>query len=314
MRARRGFTIVELLVVIVVIAILVSAVLVASSTVVNKARTTSTQGELVVVQNAVDEFKREQTANPTLTRNQAYVKRYGQYPPDELEVFAATGFPTGPKQSLAVGGAAICPLPDNGFGPMRFYTRGLTSEEEVAAEHRDLAAMILAIELFGDTSSAMLDSIQNRYWSPGPVDQKGVPLLFLDRPDATGKLDKKWDQSDLPIRYLVDDWGVPLGYMMQRDWVLTAPEPTASTNYGSWNEAATKLTRLNSGRPLIFSYGPNGPEQLTKGQMELTQEKTAAATLIVDILDDGKINNPLNLDNVYPDDALKDKLAGGGTP
>jgi len=309
-RPARGFTIIELLVVMVIIAILMSAVLVVSGTVLNKARSTSTQAVLVVVQNAVDEFKREQTANPSLTRNQAYVKRYGQFPPDELEVFTAKGFPTGPKHSLAVGGATLCPVPEAGFGPMKFYTRGLTPVEAGAQEHRDLAAMVLAIELFGDNSSAMLNGIQSRYWSPGPVDEKGTPLLFLDRPDAEGKLNKQWDQGDLQIRYIVDEWGMPITYMTQRDWdPLGKPDETISTNHAAWNEAATKLTRINDGRPIIMSYGPNGPEQLTKAQMEPSPEKLAAATLIADILDDGKINNRLNEDNVYPDDAVKEKLA-----
>jgi prepilin-type N-terminal cleavage/methylation domain-containing protein len=316
-RPARGLTIVELLVVMVIIAILMSAVLVVSGTVVNKARITSTQAMLLIVREAVDEFKREQTANRTLTRDNGryYETRYGLYPPDELEVFTPTGVPTDPAdQSRAVGRAAVFPLPEPEFGAMRFYTRSLVPEEAVAQEHRDLAAMVLAIELFGDASSAILDGIQDRYRSPGPVNPEGAPMLFLDRPDAAGVLNGVWDPSDLQIRYIVDDWGMPIAYMTQRDWDPENPGPTVSANHSAWNEASTKLVRLNDGQPVIMSYGPNGPEQLTKGQMEPTETARGAATLIVDLLDDGKINLPLNEDNVYADDALKEKLAEGTTP
>ena len=309
MRRARGLTLVELLVVMVVIAILVSSVLVVSGTVVNKARTTSTQAMLLVVQNAVEEFNREQTANPTLSRTPGYVERYGRFPPDELDRFVTPG----PNHLALVGGAAICPVPGGGFGSMEFYTRGLTSEVAVAQEHRDLAAMVLTIELFGDASSAILDGIQDRYRSPGPVDGSGTPMLFVDRPDPGGVLNGEWSplDGDLQIRYIIDDWGMPIAYMTQRDW---NPLGTASTNHAAWNEASTKLVKLNDGQPIIMSYGHNGPEQLTKAQMEPTESARAAATLIVDFRDDGKINNPLNDDNVFPDDATKDKLYNGAAP
>ena len=63
-----AFTLVELLVVMAIIAVLFGAIFVASSTVLIRAKTNSTLAVLHVVADALEEFKREQQANPTIAR------------------------------------------------------------------------------------------------------------------------------------------------------------------------------------------------------------------------------------------------------
>lgn len=310
----RGFTMVELLVVIVIIVILFSAVLVAGTTLISKAKISSTRAVLTVVRDAVEQFKRDQEASPTITRAKQgsvkYIDRYGYYPPDELEVFSPQGLPgsgAGGK-SLAPGGAKIVPTPQNNvtYGSMRFYTRGL-APDEAAIEHRDLAAMIVAIEVSGRTAGAILDRIDERYRVLGPLDNSGDPMLFLDRPAAGGQLNESWNTGDFQIRYIVDDWGNPISYMAQRDWNGGDP-PEGSSNHDAWNEASTELIRLNGGQPIIMSYGPDGTEQLTAEVMG----DNGAASLVGDLEDgDHKIGHHLNADNVYVDPALKARLEEG---
>ncbi len=311
-RPAGAFTLVELLVVIIVIVILLSAVLTASSTLFTKAKTANTQALLTVVRDAVEQFRREQTAKPTITRARQgrakYMDRYGQFPPDELEVFTPIGIPgSGGGQTLAPGRAVMVPAPAPGYDPMRFYTKGLPPDEK-ALEHRDLAAMIVTIETLGDASSAILDRIQNRYWL-APLDDDGDPTVFLDR-DGDGI----WGSDDHQVRYIIDDWGNPISYLAQRDWVPPPTPTNAASNHPNWNEASTELIRLNSGQPLIFSYGPNGTDQLTFEQMG----DNGAASIVGDF--EGlsgtrhKIDHLLNADNLYADPSLKQKLVEGIVP
>ncbi len=306
---------VELLVVIVIMTILISSVMVASSLVITKSRTTNTQALLQVVSDAVEEFKREQTAHPTIARASQdaagggkvkvrYMKRYGYYPPDELEVFTGAGLPgsapTG-AYSLAVKPAVMHPPPP--YNPMRFYGDG-TAED--AKEHRDLAAMIVAIETLGDTSSSILDRIPDGNRTAGVLDATGDPAQFLDRNN-----NGKWDQGeDHQIRYIIDAWDNPISYLAQRDWDPD-DEPAASTNHASWNKVSTQIIRLNGGQPVIMSYGPDGEDQLTMGAMLNTGEASLVGDFgmtnpVEDVLD-----NPMNADNVYSDPSLKEKLGRG---
>ncbi len=309
----RAFSLVELLVVIVVIVILLSAVLAASSTLFAKAKKANTQALLAVVTDAVEQFKREQTAKPTITRARQgvvnyvkYMDRYGYFPPDELEVFTDIGIPGSGAggQTLAPGRAEMVPAPAPGYGAMGLYTKGLPAAYK-ALEHRDIAAMIVAIQTLGDASNAILDRIQDRYWL-APLDENGNPTVFLDR-DGNGT----WDSDDHQIRYIIDDWGNPLSYLAQRDWEPPPTPANAASNHPNWNEASTELIRLNAGQPLIFSYGPDGKDQLTLEQMG----DNGAASLVGDF--EGlsgtkhKIDHLLNADNVYADPSLKEKLAEG---
>ncbi len=312
-RVRHGFTLVELLVVIAIIVILMSAVIVASTTLITKAKVSNTQALLTVVRDAVEQFKREQEAAPTITRaRQGAVKyrdRYGLYPPDELEVFTPVGIPGSGASggSLATGGAEIVPAPP--YDAMRFYTKGLTWED-ARLEHRDLAAMVVTIQTLGDVSASILGGIQNRYWRPAPLDDRDKPALFLDRPDTDGHRNDSWDSGDFEIRYIIDVWGTPLRYFAQRDRDANNP-PEPSSNHEDWNEVSTTMVRLNGGRPVIMSYGPNGREQLTQEAMG----DDATASLVADWVavedDHPQINHHLNADNVYADPTLKEKLVRG---
>jgi len=84
---------------------------------------------------------------------------------------------------------------------------------------------------------------------------------------------------------------------------------------GNWNEASTELIRLNGGQPVIFSYGPDGKDQLKK---EIMGEK-GAASLVGDFATEPDspenklhiIDVPANADNVYANDQLREKLAKG---
>jgi len=302
-----AFTLVELLVVMAIIGVLFAAVLTGRNAVMGSARTKDTKATLQIVQDALEEFKREQTASPTIIRAKhgtvRYEKRYGKYPPDELEVFTPVGLPNSapPGGSLAVGSPKpemVPKPPGDGYPPMDF-----DSSEEPEFEHRDLVAMVLAIDEFGDTSKAILDKIPDNRRTSGPVDAEGKPLRFLDRDD-----NGTWDaEVDGDIRLIVDGWGVPLTYFAQRDFVEGAEAATVSPNAPEWNEGSTEMIRLNHGQPIILSYGPDGRDQLAKENV--TEHPTAI--LINDFEDDHKVNDPSNADNVYVDDSLKEKLAKG---
>jgi len=315
-----AFTLVELLVVMGIIAVLVVAVAVAGSTLVAKAKSQATAGVLTLVRDSLEEFRREQTAHPTLVKarwgdNRTYEDRYGLYPPDELELFGGNGLvqQSGfPELRIARGQSVIVPdgTTSSGFSTLRFATD--LSAGELAQEHRDLAAMILTIELYGDTSAAMLDQIDDRYRTDGAYDAtSGAKVLtqFLDR-DGNGLFDTGTDHQ---IRYIVDDWGLPLSYLAQRDYVTTPP-PTlvGSDNHPNWNQYSTEMVQLNAGVPIIMSYGADGKEQCTQAMMGAD----AQVSLVGDWAGlppnnaTGRIDHPLNADNVYADSELAEKLGG----
>ncbi len=314
----RGFTIIELLVVIVIITILVSAVLVVSTTVIEKGRINNTKAVLRVVADALEEFQREQQDHRTITRRKAYRDRYGGYPPDELEVFTPGGIPNDPNpQSLAVGGAEISPTAagNAGWDQMRFYSNGDPVKDSL--EHRDLAAMIVAIETLSEKAALILGRLPKRNRTAGPLDTTKAPpepSLFLDRNE-----NQQWDPlEDFQIRYIVDDWGVPLSYLAQRDWdpndSPSVQQQKASSNHTSWNEASSEIIKINRGLPLIFSYGPNGKDQLDQEWMATADGTGGAASLVGDFEQatvHGRIDHQLNADNVYLDPNLTDRLAKG---
>lgn len=317
-----AFTLVELIAVVAIIAILISAVLVASSTVINAGRTKNTQVILTILRDAVDQFSADQARTPTLTRatqgtnNARYKDRYGTFPPDEIEVFSSRGLPTaaGMPGSLGVGRSQIVPGPGTtvNVGPMNFYTVGLTPDQQ-ALEFRDQTALLAAIEMFSEAAASMLERIPQKNRAAGITAANGSHVLFLDRPPT---LNGMWNgDEDWPIRHVLDDWGNPIGYMSQRDWVPMG-DTTEGTNANGWNRTATQLIRLNANQPIIFSYGPNGKEQLTREAMEASRPESGnvqvrSATLIEDWIADRRIDHPLNGDNLYAHPDLADKLKKG---
>ncbi len=312
----RAFTLIELLVVFAVIAVLISSVLVAGSSLITKARTRNTQAVLQIVREAVDEFKRESPSiitarQPGISGTVRYRERYGSYPPDETEMFTAEGLPgcTGPPcRSLAVGAAEFVPAPraGTGYAPMRFYTAGNASAD---LEHRDLVAMVIAIEMYTTSAAEILDRIPDSNRSPGILDPNGNPRQFLDRDEVRNGT---WDADvDLSVRYIVDDWGVPISYFAQQDYDPDAASDTVSSNAPGWNQAATEMIRLNGGQPIIMSYGPNGREQLTRDVQTESEGAASPAGDWVDGADYQRIGDSYNADNVYADPALGEKLAKG---
>jgi len=276
-----------------IIAVLFSAIFVASTSVLERARTQSTEAVMQVVSDAVEEFSREQQANPGIAKasrtfdgvKYSYRDRYGDYPPDELEVFTQVGLPGWqlPPQgnrSLAPGGALIAPstisskiTTDRDAIAMRYYTDDNANDS--ALEFRDNAAMVLAITLHGDASKAILDRIPSQNWKSAPVDDNEKPIIWLDQPQRPGdKPNDQWGKEDLEIRYIVDNWGTPLGYYAERDWSHTEQQALTddrvSSNHHYWRQVSSAFVRYNGGKPVIMSYGPDGQEQMTEEAMKTT--------------------------------------------
>ena len=290
-RRASAFTLIELLVVMSIIIVLVGSVIVAGTSLITRSKVTNTRATLTVVRTAVEQFAREQKAKPTLARRRAYQERFGFFPPDELE------------QLDGIGRGIVEPVV-GGFNAMVFYV-GVPTAAATALEHRDLAAMILAIELFGNESKEILNRIGGRYRTAGPVDNAGNPSQFLDR-DADGN----WDPDDVQIRYIIDDWKNPIGYMAQRDFNPSAPSNSVSQNHADWNQVSTQLIKLNGNQPLIFSYGPDGGDQLT---LDAMGANTGDASIPTDYAapapaPTNKLDHAYNADNIYVDETLKEKL------
>jgi len=319
LHSRSALTLVEMLVVMVIITILISAVAVVATTLIERGKTNNTRAVLQNVSDALDAFRREQDAKPTITNarqpakvgsgNVRYRDRYGPYPPDELEVFTDAGLPgsTSPpdRRSLAPGHAPVYPAPaGNNWRPMNFYPTGNLTIDIL--EHRDLAAMIIALETLSEEASVYVSRIPDRYRTPGVLDADGRPAMFLDRHGSDD-----WSDGDFQIRPIVDDWGVPLGYMSQRDWDAggSAQQQVsrASNNHAGWNELSTKIIQL-TGQPLIFSYGPNGKEQLTKDAMGGNGDASLPGDYLTGTTANS-IDHHLNADNVYLDPTLAGRLA-----
>lgn len=313
-RRRRGFTLVELLVVMVVIGILVAATIKVGTSVIDKGKSNLTEATLKIAADAVEQFRRDEPVFATARWGTGtYKDRYGLYPPDELEVFSLQGLAApagGSPLKLVRSVSAVEPAPTAGptYAAMNFYT-DVSDPATAAIEHRDLAAMILAIDRAGGEAAVHLSRIPKRYRAAGPVDGNGRPVQFFD---TNG--DGAWDSDvDDQILYIVDDWGMPISYLAQRDW-RSGGTNLASSNHAMWNKASTEMIRVNSGRPILMSYGPNGRDQLTAEAMG----NNAEACLVTDWAGiaigttAGRIDHPLNADNVYADELLAEQLSAAG--
>jgi len=324
--ARSAFTLVELLVVISIILVLLGAVIVAGPRLIDTGRSQTTQLMLVAVRDAVEEFKREQMEKPTLTRPLGtkvvgctatnYRKRYDAYPPDELEVFAEKGLPCQCQDaSLAPGRAVIEPSPGTGgkYMDMNFFQQ-VPLQPGASPEFRDNLAMTLAIDLFGQSSKMMLEQIAASNRREVPPDTGGKPSVYLDV-NINGTFDADTDRAPY---YLVDGWGVPIGYFAQRDFDhRKASSLTASSNHQMyWGPAVSNMVKRNGGQPVVFSYGPNGEDQLTS-EVQMADKNAnmigdwmdaGGSPLAPDKANLGVIDHPLNRDNVYADPIVKQRL------
>lgn len=305
-----AFTLIELLVVMAIITILASATFYASTAVLNRGKAHKTEFVLKIVNDALEAYRREQPSILAAKQGPAasYLTRYGPYPPDEWEPFTHLGIPGcdagGPGQcrSLIPGGGDIVPRQTSGDYPPMLFEESTQPEYE----HRDISAMILGIQLFGDASNSILSGVPQDQWVDGPFGKTGAPLQYLDRDG-----DNAWDpsQGDEQLRYIVDAWNVPLAYFNERDFVAgsTGSTATQSSNTPDWNENVTAMVALNKGKPIVMSYGPNGRDQLKREVLEPTPQ----ASLIGDFTDNKRIDESLNQDNIYADPELKLRLADG---
>jgi type II secretory pathway pseudopilin PulG len=308
------------MVVVAIIAVVAGALLVVGSSVMDGARARSTRATLVLVDTALDQFHQDkpglvtawQTA--TGTPNKVYYKdRYGAYPPDELEVFTGLGIPGGvsPRTAskLLPNDTGVIPDPSDGSGQfvdMSYQLKDL-ADAKLPGEHRDLAAMIVAIETYSPAGRGILDKIPDAHRATVPLDPTTrEPVQFIDRSKDGG-----WTAGvDGEIRYIVDDWGVPLVYYAQRDGA--GASPVASRNHQpSWNRASTTMVRLNGDRPIIMSWGPDGRDQLTAGVLSAPESK---ALLHVDFNDNDKLDDSWNRDNIFADPGLIERLQEGALP
>jgi len=303
-----------MLVVIVVVSLLLVTVVTVGRGVIDRGRSSETRATMNVVFQAVEQFRSDapmravrQKREPGLTTYVQYTDRYDNYPPDEVEMFTSRGLPgTIGAGTLAPGGAEFVPKPNPPFGSMTFYS-DLRDPALRAKEHRDLAAMLLAIRLFSDSASAVLDQVPDRFWSDGAVDENGVPVQFLDR---KGDGEGLFSPDDEQIRYVVDAWHQPLLYMSQRDWTgdpNVDPPPAPSSNHPAWNRVSTEWILLNGGAPVLMSYGPNGREQLRQALVD----RDPTRTVLGDWMDDQRLSHELNADNVFVNEALAATLKRG---
>ncbi len=316
---QHAFTLIELLVVIAVIIILLGAIIVAGTSLVDSSKTNSTKLLLTAVQDVVEEFNREKPGvtgayqqKATGSGHAIYKNRYGLFPPDELDIFTADGLPGSDPASggtLAVGKAVVVTGTSSGGYPvMRFHTDGPAMPE---FEHRDVAALVLAVEMFGNQSKVMLDRIPGKNRSPGALDNKGEPIQFLDRGDLSGGgPDGSWQEEvDLQIRYIVDNWGNPIRYFAQRDFpIKSSGTVVPSSNHADWNQVSTEVVRLNGGQPVIMSLGPNGDDQATEESMQDITASFVEDWMANSTLGNPGLTNPFNLDNAYANEALAEKL------
>lgn len=313
-RPRRGFTLVELLVVVAIILVLITVVLTVSSSVLDRSRAQTTRTRMQVVDDAIKQFHREP---PTWVNKpwpqdpyKKYSDRYGVYPPDEMELFTDEGLHPNPGPPLKLARPLENMNPPSGGGQYAVMKFERTADPSaMALEHRDFASLYLALKLYDASSFGVLEGLPESAWSAGPRDDNGQPTQFYDR-DNDGTFDYETDEE---VRYVIDAWKIPLGYMAQRDWDVTGTfTALPSSNHATWNQASSEMVRLNGGSPIVFSWGPDGADQLSGDFMKGNGE----ASLVNDWVNYGdparrKIDHPNNEDNVYLDDGLKLKLEEG---
>ena len=113
-----GFTIVELLIVIVIIGILASLVIVAYNGIQNRAKTQSAQASASVIQKKIEAYNADQGSYPTSTSNTAYI---GVLNAQTVSSISATGITLSTPTTATLGNekraqVSLCTIPTGATG------------------------------------------------------------------------------------------------------------------------------------------------------------------------------------------------------
>jgi len=283
---RSAFTLVELMVVMAILAIVIGMTLAVTGRAVNDAKARQTRAILIGLQSAVDQFK----LDAPLRRMKKFNDRYRGYPPDELGAFEDGA------DRIKLKGV------DNYLGPIGPGGKSKLVFPGAAADHPlgGIKAMALAIRLYSPKGALALDQIGATFRKPSPPDQ------YFDR-NGNNVL----DTEDEPLISFVDAWGTPIAYF------ATNPVPGSNADNPPTAGAGREFDRFktaefmvakNLGKPVLVSFGPDGAEQCSA---EFIQSE-GVTDLVADYDPQGPkphvIDNPLNDDNVYIDEGLRDRL------
>ncbi|MBN1510592.1 MAG: type II secretion system protein [Phycisphaerae bacterium] len=275
----RGFTLVEILVVVAILVILLGLVVGIGSWAVEGARARDTRTLLSILDTAAEQFKEDSAR--TLGRKQEFAIRYGGYPPDELDAFLdipkANDDPTGVRISRVE-------FPQTAWQLL---------------EYKDIRAMSLAVRHCGSSpeAEATLDRIDSRFKAT-LLGDGGIPTDYWDVDEDDGAFKPEIDE---PLEYYVDSWSNPVAYFSTRG--VTAGPSSDRVDRAVFSSYL--IRSFSNGRPVFVSYGPDGAEQQPGSELWKTD---AAQDLVKDYKDDQKINNKYNYDNIYSVDGLEKKL------
>ena len=290
LRRQSAFTLIELLVVIAVIAILIGAIIGVSSSVIAGGKARDTQAMLLVLDQAIEQFKEDMLERPRFSGSTKtnYETRYGVYPPDELEAFTDDGdFDPNTFLPTISPGSGV-DLTDDGGTPL-----DLTD-----VQNRGAKAMALAIKLYSPAGGDFLDLISDRFRRT-----MGNRQDDFHGDDSVEQLDRTVPE---PLVYFVDAWGTPIDYFATNDITVTADSDPSDLR----RDASTAFVRANNGVPLLVSYGPDGLDQFAQDFIDAEGE----TDLVADFHGDDPvrtIDHRLNADNVYSDPDIAEKLAAG---
>ncbi len=273
------------MVVMAILAIVIGMTLAVTGRAVDDAKVRQTRGILLNLQAAVDRFK----LDAPLKRMKDFNDRYRGYPPDELGAFE-----DGADAIKLDGGKAWRPIGPGSESKLEFP--GTVASHPLGG----IKAMTLAIRLYSPEGALALDQIGANYRKAPPREE------YFNRSD-----DNTLDIDDEPLVYFVDAWGTPI------DYYATNPVPGSDADFpppaGAGRqleryETSTFMVAKNLGKPVLVSFGPNGAEQCSA---EFIQSE-GVTDLVADFDPQGPrphaIDNPLNDDNVYIDEGLRDRL------
>jgi prepilin-type N-terminal cleavage/methylation domain-containing protein len=282
---RRGFTLVEMMVVIGIIALLLGVVLLIGSGALEDAKVKDTRVMLEQLQAAIDSYKQE---SPHRAINAA-THRFGLAPPDDLMSYTPD-----PTYGTGNSGPQLPNLMQGGIGQYVNDSIGNGFNDDLMGgdyvPYGDIKALVFALRSRPD-SRAIYDSIPERFRRTASNNE------YFDLNDS-GDFDQLIDQE---VQYLVDGWDRPLEYFS----VKTLGDSEAPTSHGWVSDA---LVTANRDQEVIMSYGPNGDTQ--DRQSPLQVEAIAKVTALGGSAAPGEVvfTNPLQTDNIYSAPGLGERV------